>query len=141
MTAATAVDNLRQAYGFDLIEEDWLQKGLFRGGSSVLTIPENELGTVPKSDRDVSPIKEVRTQEVDLPETVEMLFSNATKDYQQDLEFAKRITLPNPTMNSRDVKRIDLGALVDAPDDIKQRAETWLYTMWQERITVSTTIP
>lgn len=142
MTGKRSLEPLLTGFFWDLIEEDWQVVAVKRGGTSVLTIPEIDLGQLQNEDpTDDPPIKEVITQEVEVPMRVDVLHADREQDYQENLEFARRMVLPTPTMHSRDVLRLDLGPLVLDPDDAKRLAEKWLYTVWNERSAVETRVP
>lgn len=137
-----ALEPLRTRFFFDGVQSDWTIKFPKRGGSSVLTIPEEKVGKL-RRGRDATDdpaIKEIRTQDVELPMRLSVRYRNKDIDYNTDVEHAKRHRNPLPTINSRSERTLDLP-IVDTPTDIKQTAEKWLYTMWAERRQFKTIIP
>lgn len=140
MNGADALESLRAAYLFDLVESDWKLTAVKRGGSSVLTIDEDYLGQL-SNDPERPAVTQPRTQEVDLPREIEVWYNDRTLDYERGVQAAMRMLNPQASMDSRDVEKIDLGTLVVTPDYAKQLAEQFLYTMWNERFGFHSRLP
>lgn len=141
-TLRTALEPLRKRYFFDGIESDWMIKFPVRGRTPVLTIPEDQAGVLRRDRRegDDPPIKEVRTQDNEIPMRVTVRYKNREADFQPDAEHDKRQRRPNPTMGSISERTIDL-ALVGFPTDMKRTASTWLRILWGERRRFATVVP
>jgi len=77
--------------------------------------------------------EETRTQEVELPQRINVLYMDADNDYQQAVQFDKRVTAPFPSMASVNITNLELPMVLDA-DTAKQIAQKTLYTAWTERV-------
>jgi hypothetical protein len=130
-SARDALEPLTQAFFFDGVESDYLLKFVKRGVESALTIPQSELGYV--DDETGECWRESRTQEVELPERVNVIYMEQDNDYQQMTQFEKRVALPNPTMSSKNQTNLELPIVLNA-DIAKQIAQKWLFTSWIERV-------
>jgi hypothetical protein len=143
-SVSSALDPLRKRYFFDAVQSDWKIKFKKRGSASVLTVPEEDVGLLKRgrSQTDEPPILELRTddRDRDLPMRVNIRYRNKNIDYDVDMEHDKRHRAPSPTMHSNSAMTIDLP-IVDTPQPIKQTAQKWLYTLWNERISYKTVIP
>lgn len=137
----SALEPLRRGYFFDGIESDWQIKFPKRGGAPVLTIPEEDVGLLRTDDQDPNFVKETRTQETDLPMRLSLRYVDRSQDYSLDVEHARRMLNPNPTMRSKDEQSLDVPIVFPDGTIPKQAAEQWLYTIWNERKQVSTVIP
>lgn len=138
-TGRQALEPLQQGHLFEIIESDFLVKSVNRGGSSVLTIPENDLGKL-STDTKEQFVTETRIKEVDLPLRLNVRYSEKAKDYQQNVQFSKRIGNVTPTTRSKVEQTIDLPMVLTATE-AKQLSEKLLYTIWEERISLSSQLP
>jgi len=131
--ARSILEQLAQVYYFDGVESDYVLKFKRRAGKSVeATISQDELGRLNR-DKDRF-FKENRVQDVDLPISYSLTFMDKDADYQQQMATAKRILLPEPTMNSRNVLGFEIPIALDVTTS-KQTAEKGLFTAWNERST------
>src|SRR3546814_15271657 len=89
-----------QGFLFEGAESDWMVKFVRRGGDPVLTIPEADIGRL-SGGANEEYIKEVRQQEVELPETFGVLYSDVNQDYKQGRQQDKRVSLPTPPQPAR----------------------------------------
>lgn len=133
-TARAALLPLSQAFFFDGVESDYLLKFVKRGSSSVTTINQRDLGILAQDTNEYW--KEVRTQEVELPERVNVMYMDKENDYQQAVQFDKRVSFPSPTMSSKNQVQFEV-ALVLTADEAKQMAQKVLYTSWVNRVSYS----
>ena len=128
-SARAAINPLGRVYFFDGFESDDKLKFVLRGGASIRTITQPELISLDKTNQ---VIKESRTQEVELPERISLLYLDKGNDYLQNAHNAKRVKSPFPAMNSDNELGLDYpGALTST--FAKQQAEKTLYTAWTER--------
>jgi hypothetical protein len=128
-SARAAINPLSRVYFFDGFESDDKLKFILRGGASIRTITQPDLISLDKTNQ---VIKESRTQEVELPERISLLYLDKDNDYLQNAHNAKRIKSPFPAMNSDNELGLDFpGALTST--FAKQQAEKTLYTAWTER--------
>jgi hypothetical protein len=108
----SAIEPLAAAYFFDGVESDDVLRFRKRGGAPVATIPQPDL--LPLEDETKEAWRERRTQEVELPERVSVLYMDSGSDYTQGTQFAKRASLPVPTMHARSQTSLDLPIALDA---------------------------
>lgn len=141
-TIRSALEPLRKHFFFDGVQSDWIMKFVKRGGSSVLTIPQQDVGQLQRGEAAVtSPaVKEMRTQDIELPMRVSVRYRNRNADYSTDVEYDKRLRAPNPVVNSKSEQTIDIP-IVSIPLDIKRTASKWLHTLWTERRRLNTVVP
>ncbi|MHA2066572.1 MAG: phage tail protein, partial [Candidatus Thorarchaeota archaeon] len=130
MTIRSALEPLGFAYFFDAIESDYKIKFVTRGGASVTTIPEIDLGAESdrRSDRADKLIEEL-PMEAELPNEVNIRYMLPDRDYPHAHEYEKRIRNPLPTQRTLEIKSADLPLVLEA---IEARAivETTLYQAW-----------
>jgi hypothetical protein len=126
----SAIEPLAAAYFFDGVESDDVLRFRKRGRTPVVTIGQADL--VPLEDETKEAWRERRTQEVELPERVSVLYMDRTADYTQGTQFAKRASLPVPTMHARSQTSLDLPIALDATTAKRIAAKT-LYSAWVKR--------
>lgn len=132
MTARAGIEPLALAFQFDGVESDDKIKFRTRGQALSITLVQDDLVFV--SDGEV--LQETRTQEVELPERISLVYLDRENDYQQNTMTAKRISLPTPSMYSRNQVTNTLPMVLQATS-VKQIADTLLYASWTERIQTS----
>lgn len=130
VSARKALEPLAQAYFFDGFESEGKIKFRKRNASPADTIAEGDLTVIDNQTGEL--LLERRTQEVELPELLTVLYSDKEIDYQQNAEPAKRIRQPRPTMYSRDPETIELPLVLTATE-AAQIGEKMLFTIWSER--------
>lgn len=126
MPIRRATEPLFAAYDFDATEADDKIKFIKRGGASVATITQADIVAAEQ------PVRETRTQEVELPERLDLGYIDLNTDYQENMAAAKRPRAPVPTMYSLDSQTLDL-AIVFTAAEAKEIAERLLYTAWSQR--------
>jgi hypothetical protein len=134
-TVRDALEPLQRGFFFDGVETDDLIRWVPRGGASAVTIPESDLATHAAGEERPPLVIETRTQEVELPEQVEVVYLSQSRDYEQATQLSKRVVAPLPAVFSRDLVSVQLPIIM-TEDQAKQTAEKLLYTAWQERIRV-----
>jgi hypothetical protein len=95
-TVRGAIEPLAQAYFFDAAESDDSLRFRTRGRPPAATIDAGLL--LPLDERTGESWRERRTQEVELPERVSVVYMDAQADYQQGTQSEKRTSLPLPTI-------------------------------------------
>lgn len=130
-SARVALESLMRAHLFEGAESDWKIKFVRRGKEPVLTLDPNYVGRIGTDAREEW-VKEIRTQEVELPERFNIRYIDKLSDYQQGLQFDRRILLPTPAMHSRSEVTLELPEVFE-PTTAKQLAQRWLYISWAER--------
>ena len=137
-TVRGAIEPLAQAYFFDAAESDDVLRFRMRGRPPAATIDADLL--LPLDERTGESWRERRTQEVELPERVSVVYMDVQADYQQGTQSEKRTSLPLPTMHSRNQSSVELALALDATT-AKQIAAKTLYSAWIERSTYEAELP
>ncbi|MCV0351592.1 MAG: phage tail protein [Nitratireductor sp.] len=137
-TVRGAIEPLAQAYFFDAAESDDALRFRTRGRPPAATIEADLL--LPLDERTGESWRERRTQEVELPERVSVVYMDAQADYQQGTQSEKRTSLPLPTMHSRNQSSVELALALDATT-AKQIAAKTLYSAWIERSAYEAELP
>lgn len=135
----SALEPLQQGFLFEGVESDWIVKFVPRGGAPVLTIPADDIGRLGTEATDEF-VQEIRVQEVELPETMRIAYSDYDNDYQSSVQYDKRVSQPSPAQYSNNTITLNLPIVFNA-SEAKQIAQRWLYTSWAERLNFNTTIP
>ncbi len=134
ITIRNAVEILQQGYFFDTVESDGILKFVNRGGTVNVEIPENDL--VPSGNADNSNIFEIsRTQEVDLPKRVNVVYINRLYNYQNATQYSQR-----EMTESRQILTLDMP-IVFADQVAKTIADVTLFTEWVSRTKYSFDLP
>lgn len=121
---------LAQAYFFEGRESDFKLQFVPRGQSSVLTIPEQDLGMV----EDKAELAETIGQEQDLPKNVQIMYIDPTTDYQQGQQTRIRHSKTTRTINQTSISL----PLVMTPVQAAQLADKLMWTAENERRTYKT---
>lgn len=129
-TVRSCLEQLAAAYFFDCVESDGLLKFVKRGKVSNVTIDYSEL--IP-TDNDALTI--TRTQELDLPRQVDVIYLNRTADYQAGTQSSQR-----QTTNAQDATTVNLP-IVLSDQEAKVVADVSLYNAWVGRVTYQATLP
>ena len=137
-TVRGAIEPLAQAYFFDAAESDDALRFRTRGQAPVAAIGADLL--LPLDERTGESWRERRTQEVELPERVSVVYMDRGADYQQGTQSEKRTSLPLPTMHSRNQSSLELALALDATT-AKQIAAKTLYSAWIERSAYEAELP
>lgn len=138
ISARQAIEQLQYAYFFDMVESDGLLKFVKRGQASVATITEANLIPLNGSSQGgstgsngASQIRETlsitRTQELDLPQEVSVVYTNRSNDYQAGTQISQR-----QVGNASNVITMSLP-LVITDQLAKIIADQTLYTAWLGR--------
>ncbi|TVR80063.1 MAG: hypothetical protein EA405_11780 [Rhodospirillales bacterium] len=137
-TVRGAIEPLAQAYFFDAAESDDTLRFRTRGRAPAATIGAELL--VPLDERTGESWRERRTQEVELPERVAVVYMDRDADYQQGTQSEKRASLPLATMHSRNQASLELALAIDATTAKRIAAKT-LYSAWIERSAYEAELP
>ncbi len=129
-TVRASMEPLAQAFFFDGVESDDQLKFRKRGRAPALTLNADLL--IPLSSDAAEAWRESRTQEVELPERVNVIHMDPDADYQQGAQMQKRAAKPVPTMLSRNQQSVELPMVIKA-DTAKSIAAKALYGAWIER--------
>ncbi|WP_281301831.1 MULTISPECIES: phage tail protein [unclassified Iodidimonas] len=137
-TVRGAIEPLAQAFFFDAAESDDTLRFRNRGRAPVATIPAEYL--VSLDSQTGESWRERRTQEVELPERVAVVYMDRDADYSQGTQSEKRASLPLPTMHSRNQASLELALAIDATTAKRIAAKT-LYSAWIERSAYEAELP
>ncbi|MGY6570117.1 MAG: phage tail protein [Salinarimonas sp.] len=137
-TVRGAIEPLAQAFFFDATESDDTLRFRNRGRAPVATIPAEYL--VPLDNQTGESWRERRTQEVELPERVSVVYMDRDADYSQGTQSEKRTSLPLPTMHSRNQVSLELALAINATTAKRIAAKT-LYSAWIERSAYEAELP
>lgn len=128
----SCLEQLAAAYFFDQAESDGLLKYIKRGKVSNVTVDYNEL--VPQGD-DGEPLTVTRTQELELPRQVDVIYLNRTADFQAGTQSAQR-----QTVNAVDYVTVNLP-IVLSDQEGKVVADVTLYNAWVGRVQYQFALP
>ncbi|HVJ44709.1 MAG TPA: phage tail protein [Dongiaceae bacterium] len=125
---------LGQAFFFDAVESDYKIKFVKRGGSSVVTIPQDDMMWLGNNGSDKNPqfMSDDDTQDVDLPFAVSVAFLNKDQQDQQGSMEYRRIDAPDATMGSQNRTTAQLPIVMTGTDALKI-AEQALDAAWGSR--------
>lgn len=135
-TARDCLKQLGTAFFFDGFESDFQLKFKKRGGTSLVTIPEDWI----TRDKDGIVVKETMTQELEMPMRITVNYNDIERDYQQGSQTAKRNSAPLPTMLTAASTAIDMPLAWHATD-AKRCAEKLLKMAWANRFAYDFTLP
>jgi len=136
--ARNVIEDLTKIFMFDVVESDYALKFVTRGGPSILTIPQEDLGIIIEDTHE--PYKETTVQAIDCPMTVNIGYVNPEEDYKNGMQHYKRPRSPMPVMHSRDVLEISYPMAM-TPDFAKQTAQKVCVSIWAERTNYDTLLP
>jgi len=130
----SAVEALMSAFFFDVAESDHILAFVPRGGEVVRTIDADELIMKQEGGTNAS-LTIRRTQEVELPAKVNVMYLNRIMGYQTATQYAAR-----QVTSSRDIHTLELP-LVLSDQTAKNIADITLYTSWVGRTSFSFALP
>ena len=131
-TVRACLEQLATAYFFDCVESDGILKFVKRGKDSAVTIDFNEL-VVQDSSSDALTI--TRTQELELPRQVDVIYLSRTADYQAGTQSSQR-----QTVKAVDYATVNLP-IVLSDQEAKVVADVTLYNAWVGRVNYQFTVP
>jgi len=125
------LEPLRQLFFFNPVSEDFIIKFPLLGGTSIATIPEDDLAAGEGDPRvQVDRLTEELIQEIELPEVLELEYANEKADFQKQIQRVKR---PRSTTNSRRQRKMIFPGTFITNSNAKQRLNTFLYQIWTKR--------
>jgi hypothetical protein len=136
-TARAALEPLMDAFLIDARETDGVLEFLHRGGASVVTIPEEDLGAGDVGASLPELVEEEITEEQLLPRSVEVTYLSADRAYDEMTQHDRRradITIAQGEVS------LSLP-LVLSDDQARQLAQNLLYAAWTERRTYQLSLP
>ena len=130
-SARNATEPLMVYHPFDLVENDGKLVAVTRGSAPVAFIPNSELRASADSENQTPGISTVRAQEKDIPNTINLEFVDAKREFEINCQYAKRAAT-----NSELVQKISLP-VVCSPEKAKQIAHIKLFSAWAEMEMIS----
>ena len=132
--ARDAINPLGFAYFFDAVESNSKLAFRSRGLTSIRTIPQDDLGARPglssKGEEEV--FTTARSQEIDIPERVDVTYMDIERDHLEGNQSAQRARNPAPTQFSGSTFTSAVP-IVMTPAQAKSIAEAKLYDSWSAR--------
>ena len=135
MTARKAIEPLQAAFQFDAVESDGKIKFVKRGGASVVTIPEGDLGTHNEGEEMPPRLTQARTEELELPNQMEITYIDYDTDYLQNIQRARRLITESTQTDGAALP------IVMSASTAKRIAEILLGNTWVERDNYDINIP
>jgi hypothetical protein len=129
------LEPLLMAYKLDGVESQNRLRFFARGGGALISIPEGDTGARVDTGEVVDPVVVTRLQEPELPHEVAINYLDATRDYQQGSQYARRLV-----RHSDNDTKIDL-AVVLTPDEANELATAMLYEAWAARTRYAVPLP
>jgi len=131
-TVRACLEQLATAYFFDCVESDGLLKFIKRGKVSSTTIDFTELVV---NDDSSDALTVTRTQELELPRQVDVIYLNRTADFQAGTQSSQR-----QTVKAVDYTTVNLP-IVLSDQEAKVVADVTLYNAWVGRVQYQFTVP
>lgn len=127
MAARQAIQGLQPWGLFDGFESEGKVKFTNRGGASVVTIPDDDIGAFSSKPPVGNKIR-IRQQEVELPAEIDILYPDLNQDYEIGAQPARRIITTS-------INRQEFAlATVMTSTEAAQVADIMLQNMWAERV-------
>jgi len=129
-SARDAIEPLLGAYFVDAAETDGVLRFVPRGQDLMATIPYNDLGAVEDASSD-NPLRvtETRTQELELPQRIDLTHYDPDRDYQSNTQNAARA---GNAVTTKDQQTVELSIALSA-DEAAQIADKTLTSAWIRR--------
>ena len=126
-SARDAIEPLLGAYFIDAAESDGVLRFIPRGQDMTATIPYDDLGAVEGTSND-NPLRvtETRTQELELPQRIDLTHYDPDRDYQSNTQNAARAS---NAVTTKDQQIIELSIALSA-DEAAQIVDKTLTSAW-----------
>lgn len=131
-----ALDPLRAAWPFDVVQHGYQIKFKRRGSASVATIPSSQLDARAAGEAPGVQITDSREMDLMLPRRVDVSYLDATREY----DINKQMSPERTSTESISIRSVDLPIVFNAAESA-QTAEMLLYLYWMERHDVSLRLP
>lgn len=125
-----AIESLEKGFSFDGFESGGVLTFKKRGGASVVTVPEDDLGADSNQGESTDFIR-VHGQELELPKQVDFGFSDWDQDYQPDWQYSAIIDTV-----SENIERISVPIVMTSTEGA-QRVDQIKRQRWTERNSIS----
>ncbi len=141
-TYKESLQELMRHFLFDVAEIDGKIHCVARGQSSVVTIPEDDLGALDDPSKYEPRVTEILQDELDTPRKVTIKYYDPLKDDQQARQEAERIAQPYTSSlvgtkpNTNSLQQLDVvSPIFENALKIKQQADIILWDRWAGRFT------
>lgn len=131
----SALEPLRSAWPFDVVQHGYQLKFKRRGSTSVATIDVSELGAVAGADKPGVQITLAREMDMQIPRRVELTYLDVNREYDIGEQFAERLNT-----DAVNVSRVELAIVLNG-GEVAGMAEVLLYMYWLERRDVPFVLP
>ncbi len=137
-SARDAIEPLLGAFFVDAVETDGAIHFIPRGQDTAATIPYNDLGAVEGTSND-NPLRvtETRTQELELPQRMDLTHYDPDRDYQSNTQNAAR---NSNAVTTKDQQTVELSIVLSA-DEAAQIADKTLTGAWVGRNAFTLNLP
>jgi hypothetical protein len=135
MSARAAIQTLRSGFWFDGVESDGKIKFPKRGGASIATITDEDLGAYQANSERAQKLITVRQQEAELPRVVEIVYIDQDANYATGTQRAFRQVVQTEQVAALTVP------IVFSPDEAHACALKHLYNLWMQRTRHNLVLP
>ena len=122
----TALEPLQAAFPFDVAQSGYKLRFVSRGGSTVATIPEEDLGTVATGEQAAVLLPVAREMDTQLPRKVSVRYLDVDREYDMGEQYAER------PCNSVNERVVDLPIVMNS-QEAARTADVLLSKDWVER--------
>lgn len=129
-TIRAALEPLRAAWPFDVVQDGYGIRFTPRGGASVVTIPAADLDARPAGESPGVQITTAREMDSQLPRRIEINFLDVDREYDAGLQYDERLNTA-----ATNLETIDLPIVLTATE-AAGKAQVLLYQRWLDRYTV-----
>lgn len=126
----SALEPLQARFPFDVAHSNYKLRFVSRGGASLETIPEEDLGTVDGSEKDAVLLTVAREMDTQLPRKVSVKYLDVDREYDLGEQYAER-----PAPNSVNELVLDLPLVMNSGEGA-QTADVLLSKEWVERVDI-----
>jgi hypothetical protein len=126
-TIRAALQPLMQAYFFDAVESDDVIKFVPRGAAPVITIPPTDMNARRNLQDPGSTLEQVRTQENELPTSLDIRFISHDTDYKIGVVQARRLITESPQVRTLDIP------IVYTATEARSIVDVLIHNIWFER--------
>lgn len=131
----SAIEPLRSAWPFDVVQAGYQIECKRRGGSSVVTIPASKLDCRAIGTDQGPQLSISREMESQLPRRLQLKYLDTTREYDTGEQSAERINVESVSTTVADLP------IVFTPDEAAQKAEILLYLYWMDRRDITFKLP
>lgn len=126
----SALEPLQARFPFDVAHSGYKLRFVSRGGASMATIPEGDLGTTEGSEKDAVLLTVAREMDTQLPRKVSVKYLDVDREYDTGEQYAER-----PAPNSVNERVLELPLVMNSGEGA-QTADVLLSKEWVERVDI-----